>query len=119
MKAKLKRLHSPDIKDLENYLPEDHQNFGFLLQAMIGPECLEGEESFDIEVCTPKWLEEKYNIDDVVIGRHHIIVQEYNYKRIVNTINKYISNCDGANWDEVALKVSRLGRWEFEDYTEK
>lgn len=57
MNAKLKRLHSPDIYNLENYQPECAGSFCFLLQAMIGPEGEEGEESFDIEVCTPAWIE--------------------------------------------------------------
>lgn len=42
MRAKLKRLHSPDIYDLRAFIPEEPDKFGFLLQAMIGPEGLEG-----------------------------------------------------------------------------
>lgn len=118
MNAVLKRLHSPDIYDLENYRPENAESFAFLLQAMVGPEGKEGEESFDIEVCTPKWLEETYKLDDVIVGRHHLIVREYSYERIVNTIRDFLQLCSGENWSEVAEKVARLGKWEFEDYTE-
>lgn len=118
MNAELKRLHSPDVYDLENYQPESPEKFGFLLQAMVGPEGKDGEESFDIEVCTPKWLEKTYGMNDVVIGRHHFIVREYNYPRIVQTIKDFLRGCSGENWIEVANKVSRLGKWEFEDYVE-
>jgi hypothetical protein len=118
MKAELKWVHSPDIDDLENYQPENPENFAFLLQAMIGPEGKKGEESFDIEVCTPKWLEETYELEDVVLGRHHLIVREYNYERIINSIKDFLQLCSGADWNEVAEKVARLGKWEFEDYIE-
>lgn len=118
MNAELKRLHSPDVYDLENYQPEDPGKFGFLLQAMIGPEGKEGEESFDMDVCTPRWLEETHGIDEVVIGRHYLIVREYNYQRIVTTIKDFLRDCSGENWSDVAERVSRLGKWEFEDYTE-
>lgn len=118
MNAELKRIHSPDIYDLENYQPENPGVFGFLLQAMVGPEGKDGEESFDIEVCTPRWLEETYGVDEVVIGRHHLIVREYNYQRIIAAIKDFLRDCSGGNWNEVAEKVSRLGKWEFEDYTE-
>ncbi|WP_366097976.1 Imm8 family immunity protein [uncultured Bartonella sp.] len=56
MRAILKRLYSPDIYNLESYIPPEEENFCFLLQAMIGPLGGDGEESFDIEVFTPMWL---------------------------------------------------------------
>ncbi|PWK46011.1 immunity 8 family protein [Pseudomonas sp. OV226] len=116
MNAELKGVHSPDIYDLENYHPECSDNFGFLLQAMIGPAGEDGEESFDIEVCTPKWIEKNLGADEVLIGMHYLIVREYNYQKIVHSIETFLLNCSGANWSEVSRKVSRLGLWEFEGY---
>ncbi|MGQ5487003.1 hypothetical protein FA893_08770 [Photobacterium damselae subsp. piscicida] len=52
MKAELKGIHSPEI-DFNAFGPEESDNFSFLLQAMIGLEGLEGEESFGIQVCAP------------------------------------------------------------------
>jgi hypothetical protein len=118
MKAVIKRLHSPDIDDLFNYVPSDPESFCFLLQVMAGPGFEEGEESFDIQVCTPKWLLENHRREDVIIGRHLLILIEYNYDRMLQTISSFISKCDGATWEEVAEKLSRLGKWEFEDYQE-
>lgn len=118
MYAELKWLHCPDIYDLERYQPEDPEKFAFLLQAMVGPKGEEGEESFDIEVCTPRWLEETYSMDEIIVGRHYLIVREYNYPRIVAAIKKFLQSCSGENWNAVGEKVSRLGKWEFEDYTE-
>ena len=37
MQAVLKGLHSIDITDLENYAPQEDDNFGFVLRAMVGP----------------------------------------------------------------------------------
>jgi hypothetical protein len=115
MKAKLKRLHSPDI-DLATFFPEEPDNFGFLLQAMIGPDNQEGEESFDIQICTPKWLQSRYSESEVLFGYHHLIVFEYDLRRIENTISKYCDGCTGVSWQEIARKLSRIGHWEFEDY---
>jgi hypothetical protein len=118
MNAELKRVHSPDIGNLETYQPEHLEKFSFLLQAMIGPEGERGEESFDIQVCTPKWLEETYKLEDIIVGRHHLIIREYDYERIINAIKDFLKLCSGKNWNEVAKKVARLGKWEYEDYVE-
>ena len=52
------------------------------------------------------------------MGRHHLIVMEYNFERIVRSIEDFIKQCTGADWNEVAEKIGRLGKWEFEDYVE-
>ena len=118
MKAELKRIHSPDIENLSEYSPEHSDKFSFLLQAIVGPLSEEGEESFDIEVCTPKWLSENYSKDDIIIGRHLLIVFDFNYERIFSKIKSYIENCSGDTWGKVAEQIGRLGKWEFEDYME-
>lgn len=116
MKAKLKYLHSPDI-DLDSFWPEDPENFGFLLQAMIGPENQKGEESFDMQVCTPDWLKTHHRQEDIVFGRHLLIVFEYDINLIKNKISRYCDDCIGENWQSISARLGRIGRWEFEDYT--
>lgn len=51
-----------------------------------------------MEVCTPKWIEEKLCLDEVVIGAHYLIVHDYNYQEIVNAIEKFLLSCSGKNW---------------------
>jgi len=116
MQAKLKRLHSPDILDLSGYQPEVGNNFGFLLQIMAGPNEGEGEESFDVVVCTPEWLRRMHNATDIIAGRHYLIVFEYNYDRLSQYLDEYCSRCAGETWQDVARQLGRLGKWEFEDY---
>jgi hypothetical protein len=112
IRPSLKRLHSPDI-DLESFFPEEDDCFGFLLQAFFAP----GEgESFDIFICTPKWLERNMKEGDILSGRHYLFVKRYDLEAIRRYLQKWSQHCGGANWREVAQKLSRLGGWEFEDY---
>jgi hypothetical protein len=117
MRAEIKRIYSPDIGDLAFFKPQDPESFSFLLRIIAGPEGEEGEESFDVEVCTPRWLLETYQRDEVVIGRHHLIVFEYNWERITQTVTSFCASCFGETWKEAAEKLGRIGKWEFEDYT--
>jgi hypothetical protein len=116
MRATLKRLHSPDILELSSYQPEVDDSFGFLLQVLVGPKEGEGEESFDVFVCTPEWLKRNHNRTDLIVGRHYLIIFEYNYDRLLRYLDEYCSRCSGETWQEIAEQLGRLGKWEFEDY---
>jgi hypothetical protein len=116
MKAELKRLHSPDVDDLENFVPMIADDFGFLLQIIVGPAGDPGEESFDLVVCTPDWLKRRYKSSDIVVGHERILVFEYNYERLRAFIARYCEKCVAGTWLEIASKLSRIGRWEFEGY---
>jgi hypothetical protein len=59
-------------------------------RAMAEPLDGEGEESFDIFVCTPKWLIERYKAVDVPLGLHKIIVFEYDHRRLREFIEKFL-----------------------------
>jgi hypothetical protein len=114
MRAALKRLHSPDV-DLPSYWPDDPSNFGFLIQAFIGPEVEQGEESFGFILCTPKWLQAKAD-GRIMFGLHHLIVTDYDLNAIEQHLRRHCERCVGSSWQEIAIKLSRVGQWEFEDY---
>jgi hypothetical protein len=114
IRAQLKGLHSPDIPSLEDFRPDGP--FGILVQAMVGPAGLKGGESFDIIVCTPDWF--VANVKEApALGRHHLFVENFNYQVLNDFLQKYCASCEGASWKDVAEKVGRIGKWEFEDYT--
>ena len=116
MEAALKGLYSLDIADIEKYRPEEEDNFGFVLRALVGPVGQPGEESFDITVCTPKWLAKQYGSSEIILGAHKLIVFSYDYSRLRTFIEKYLRHCSGETWFEMAQKINLLGGWEFENY---
>ena len=118
MKAEIKSIYSTEVDNLPNYKPNKRDEFCIDFRFIIGPMSEPGEESFDITVLTPKWLLSHYDLDDIIMGRHRVIVFEYNYERLIAKINRWLEFCTGDTWEEVATKVSRIGHWEFEDYTE-
>ncbi len=118
MKAEIKDIHSPDIPDLQSYWPEDDSNFCFYLELSIGPVSENGEEIFGITICTPNWLIDNHQIEDTLFLRHHLLVFEYNYERIMNAVKKRIQTLTANNWDELSEKISKIAYWEFDDYLE-
>jgi hypothetical protein len=117
MRATLKRLHSPDALDLPAWMPEG-EDFAILIQVMAAPEDSEGEESFDLTLCTPGWITHALTTEKIMMGRHLLIVQSFDYQQVLSYITNYVTSCEGDTWPEVADKLGRLGQWEFEDYRE-
>jgi hypothetical protein len=117
MRAELRRLHSPDVADMASWSPDDDQ-FAILVQLMVGPADAPGEESFDLTLCTPGWLAHRVQTERIVDARHHLIVDAYDYDSVERYLRQRVADCEGESWKEVAEKVGRLGKWEFEDYRE-
>lgn len=115
MKAELKRLHSPDADDLRTFVPPDPERFYLVVQAMIGPEGEDASESFDIVVCSGEWMREKSQRGPIV-GLHHIVMANYDYDALARAIRGFCERCEATTWQAVAVKLGRLGRWEFDDY---
>jgi hypothetical protein len=107
---------SVQVADLESWRP-GQVDFALPVRLIVGPEGCVGEESFDLTVCTAGWLLDLARRDGVVDGRHCLIVETFDYRTILAYVTKRVSACDGETWEEVASKLSRLGHWEFEDYS--
>ncbi len=117
MTAELKELYFVDVEcPLEEFQPEPFDCFELTLRAMFGPVGEEASESFQVQVCTPKWLQGRCDSGDVVHGRHTLIVGEFNVTQLRAHLEALGRRCSGDNWLEVAQKLSRYGLWEFEDY---
>ena len=111
-------LHSPDVLDLENSHPENLRNFCILIQAMIGPKNMSGEESFDFLVCTPEWLSDELKHETFIFASNYLIVSKFDYKVIWNAIATLCAQVTGETWSEVGKKLNKYGQWEFEGYVE-
>lgn len=114
----LRRLHSPDLLDMVTSCPTKPDDFCILVQAMIGPKGGTGEESFDITVCTPRWLETLLTSERALFGLHYLFVDRYDYERIWGAIARICNSIVGATWSDVAQQLGNYGRWEFENYEE-
>jgi hypothetical protein len=117
MKAEIKGVHSPDVADLEAWEPPS-SSFCVSVQVLVGPENDQSEESFDIFVCSSEWLVEETARQGVVDGRHRLIVRSWNWSMIMEYLERRVRTVTGDDWTGVALQISRLGHWEFEDYRE-
>lgn len=117
VRPELKRLHSPDIYDLANFDVGVNEPFGILIQSMFGPKGVDSEESFDFIACNTSWIEQRIGLG-LFNGRHHLIMIQFNLEEIKDYLTAAANQISCSTWDEVAEKLSRIGKWEFEDYVQ-
>lgn len=118
MQATLRRLHSPDAPDgLATFAPDDPERFSMLVQALVGPADSEGEESFDFTVSSPDLIAaEAADGKGFVFPRHRLVLTHWDPALVQRAIEDLVQRTEGKDWREIATKLSRFGRWEFEDY---
>ena len=102
--------------ELESVSPIEPAYAGQWIRVLAGPEDEPGEESFDLLVCTPAWLAAEVSYNLAIVGRHRLIVEKWDAARVRDVVTDLFTREEGKDWDELALRLSRLGHWEFEDY---
>ena len=85
-------------------------------RVQIGELGGEGSDNFEIEVCSPQWLERPVDRDKVVSGRNRLFMDGFNFDALESYVLKRVRQAEGSNWESVAEKLSRWALWEFEDY---
>jgi hypothetical protein len=113
MQAVVKGVSS-DLVDPRCFLPDGPDLFSLSLVIRLGTHDSPVEDNFDLQVCTPRWLEKTVRWPRS--GRHMLIVRQYDFSSIEHWINDCVSKCEGETWSEVANKLERYFGWEFEDY---
>jgi hypothetical protein len=115
MRAILKEIGSPDC-EFATFSPPDPSDFSVLLELVVGQEDSVGGDIFQLMVCSPGWIQRQYRNEGMVWGRHMLIALEFDWQSIKALIEREIGECEGKDWSEVAMKLSRFAAWEFEDY---
>jgi Immunity protein 8 len=118
VRAALRGFYSSYIADLESYRPDDGENFQLAISAFIGPADGPGEEMFQFAVCTAKWLQENPPPKGFQLMRSTILLSRWDYAVLKRALTDLCMHTSADDWPTLALRLSRYGGWEFEDYRE-
>ena len=114
MRAEIRSYSLTENEDLSSYELGEKQVFGFTLLSEIGIRGQEGSDFFEVDVASPGFLEQL--TPQPIFLRHTLLATDYNIPEAVAMVHKYIEALEENSWEELASKVSRVARWEFEDY---
>lgn len=114
MRAELWGLESVDAPDgLESFRPEDPEVFAVLVEADIGPADGPGAELFHFNVCSAKWIEANPPEKGFEFMHSYLVVSRWDFRLIERAIGDLCRHTSGADWNEIGMKLSRYGAWEF------
>ncbi len=115
MKAEVRAFVYTDF-DEATWWPEIEDDFGFWLDVYVGPVGGDGHEPFGVRVCTPQWLMRQRARDDVIVGWGTVLVNHYDPVELQQAIRAFVAQWEAPTWHELALRVARLGSWEFDEH---
>lgn len=104
--------------DLRSFDPADHEYFVVHVTAIVGPAGQEGEELFQFTICSPRWFADQPLQKGFAFQRHTLFLERWDPGLVERAIQDLCRRTEGNTWNEVALKLSQYGHWEFEDYRE-
>lgn len=128
VQAVLNRISFEDYRGPDHWF-DDPKDFCVIADMQIAGKEMDGGDLFSLTICSPKWFDNNIIRPQTqhashdrrscsVFGRHHLFVDEFNEVEIAKTVHELIRSVRGHDWNEVAQKLSRYLRWEFEDYQE-
>lgn len=116
IRAELRSLYSPDCDDLRTLTFPDPTHFSIFIQVFVGPAGQIGQETFDLTVCSPSYLAELAQEQDLVLGYAYLVALRYDYQAIEAALRALCRRATGHTWEQVARKLDRIGHWEFSQY---
>jgi hypothetical protein len=116
MHARVSSLLTIEHGSLADVSFEDPSNAAQWIRAIVGPHDGPGEESFDLLVCTPAWLQQQIEKVAPVVGIHHLVVARWDAAYVDQIVRDLIEAPSADTWPELGERIGRIALWEFEGY---
>jgi len=117
MKPHLNDYVCADIPEVWNWVPDDPKDVYYYMELTIGTGG-KAADLFGLTVSTPEALSKRMRTlgQQSQSGRHHLIVLDYSWDKVLQFVNDVIEKCHGKDWEAISLRLARHFNWEFEDY---
>lgn len=120
MKATIKRITTTQQQGVIQYeggfRPVDPSWCGILVDVHLGTDDEPGADVFKLSACSPNYFEAEAEVYGTQWLRGYVLMPEWDYDGLVRLVQGLCDRTEGADWGEVAMKLSRYMTWEFDDY---
>ena len=113
IKPIIKDFYSTDF-DWIDFVPEFKANFAVWLCVEVGPSGEEGCEIFQVQVCTPTYIEELVEKERKTWVIDTLIVARFDREIIEEILRETVRRCGGDSWEAVSGNLRKFMRSEYE-----
>lgn len=106
---------SCDYFELSKWKPRNLEDIYISVVLDISLEGFDGSNLFYVTISTPEALRKNINNPILVLNRT-IIIADYSYSLVNQTILSILDKCAGSTWEECCLRLQRYFEWEYEDF---
>ncbi|WP_175196003.1 Imm8 family immunity protein [Achromobacter deleyi] len=99
---------------LDSFVPDNPKDFCLWLDLSIGFLGEDGGNLFQVGICTPIWLAHQVAIQQIVVPRNLLVVDEFCFDLIKKKIEEIISQSTRDSGADSMAALSRYFSWEFE-----
>jgi Immunity protein 8 len=112
----LKDVVSADAPDLDpaQFVPDDPDCCCLWVMAFIGPDGEPGHDTYQIGVCTPRWLATEAMGRGYAWGRFYLIVPRWDYDLVRRAIDELLAGLEGLDWQSISDRLARYAMSEFD-----
>lgn len=104
------------IKEYLNSInPNEKDFFCIDIVFTVGTPEKDNSNYFIISICSPRWIE-KFCKSKEIWANNMLVVPKWDPESIKCTIQQKVESMRAETWDKLATKISRIARWEFEDF---
>jgi hypothetical protein len=116
----IKGFYSSDVDNLSTWSPASPKEVYYPLELSIGPKDDQRADLFHVLVASPEAIRSRFaNSLKCRSGHHLLLVAEHDWPSIARYCEDVVRDCAADTWDEVAVRLGRHFRWEYEDYIQE
>ncbi len=118
MRPRIESIGTPDGEPLESIKVADVRSFNEVVRVLIGPSVGEGEEIFDIYICSPGWIECQCEEKGYWLARRTWVLSHWEVSLVRRAIQETVLRVTGNSWQAISQQLAAFMMWEFQDYKE-
>jgi Immunity protein 8 len=116
LRPHIQQIACLDVPDVQTWCPARPEDLFLGVDIKIGVEGEWGSDDFQLVVASSSAITKHQHQYATKHLDRALVLEEFAWDTVVEYIHQKTLSCTGANWEEIAAKLTEYFLWEYEDY---